>query len=699
VTFEPFVRHSTYPPLIPNTHLYFHSMRLPALTIGRKIAFGFAAVLFIFCLVAVVARIALSSAGAELVRYSSTTAETNLAAQLEASMLALRMDVSDYLVTGSTTARTAFDNEQKKLLATFEQAGQITTDSARQADLADARKLLGDYDKAFRRIITLHDDSQKEVAELLEPSGAKMAEALKNVLVSARQSGDMSASFKTSSALQNLYEGFTYVNSFQLTQDPALAANARESFLAMQKQVATIAQELKDAAELDESLADPEKAKLLAGILSHVTVYLGSFDRIVDFSSQRRDVVAQLEKLAPQFAKKVANVRTSVSELQANIDRQAQASQKRDEALVLGLVLGGLVLGIFLAVIIGRNVTRPILRISESLRSDVDLTTTAAGQVTSASRSLAEGSSAQAAALEESSASLEEMAGMTRRNAENADTAKTLANQARAAADSGSNDMREMQVAMQAIQSSSNEISKIIKTIDEIAFQTNILALNAAVEAARAGEAGAGFAVVADEVRALAQRSVQAARETAQKISDAASRSEQGARISEKVAKGLDEITGKVRKVDELIAEIAMASKEQSEGIGQVTRAVGEMDRVTQANAATAEETSSAATELNTQTERLRAVIADLTAMVKGAGGQAESEESQETSAEPETPHEAEAPKAQSKQAAEPRERATTAAPRAKATASARATSSAASTGQSSSRKDSKADTADNFWK
>jgi len=699
VTFEPFVRHSTYPPLIPNTHLYFHSMRLPALTIGRKIAFGFAAVLFIFCLVAVVARLALSSAGAELVRYSSTTAETNLAAQLEASMLALRMDVSDYLVTGSTTARTAFDNEQKKLLATFEQAGQITTDSARQADLADARKLLGDYDKAFRRIITLHDDSQKEVAELLEPSGAKMAEALKNVLVSARQSGDMSASFKTSSALQNLYEGFTYVNSFQLTQDPALAANARESFLAMQKQVATIAQELKDAAELDESLADPEKAKLLAGILSHVTVYLGSFDRIVDFSSQRRDGVAQLEKLAPLFAKKVANVRTSVSELQANIDRQAQASQKRDEALVLGLVLGGLVLGIFLAVIIGRNVTRPILRISESLRSDVDLTTTAAGQVTSASRSLAEGSSAQAAALEESSASLEEMAGMTRRNAENADTAKTLANQARAAADSGSNDIREKQVPMQAIQSSSNEISKIIKTIDEIAFQTNILALNAAVEAARAGEAGAGFAVVADEVRALAQRSVQAARETAQKISDAASRSEQGARISEKVAKGLDEITGKVRKVDELIAEIAMASKEQSEGIGQVTRAVGEMDRVTQANAATAEETSSAATELNTQTERLRAVIADLTAMVKGAGGQAESEESQETSAEPETPHEAEAPKAQSKQAAEPRERATTAAPRAKATASARATSSAASPGQSSSRKDSKADTADNFWK
>ncbi len=670
---------------------------MPSLTIGRKIASGFVAVLVIFCLVAVIARMALTSAGSELRKYSSTTAETNLAAQLEASMLAMRMDVSDYLITGGVAAQAAYEKEKKSLISTFEQAVQITTDPARTADLADARKLLDEYDTAFRQVVTLRNASVQEEADVLTPKGAEMAEALKNMLVGARQSGDMSASFKTSSALQNLYEGFTCVNSFQLKNETALANQARESFKAVQKQVSTITKELNDAAELDASLADPAKLALLKKTLANVGAYLESFDRIVTFANQRAEVVVQLDKLAPKFASKVAGVRNAVSELQATIDREALASQKRQEIWVLGLAIGGLVLGVLLAFLIGRNVTRPILQISKILREDVDLTTTSAAQVTSASRTLADGASSQAAALEESSASLEEMAGMTRRNAENAENAKTLANQARTAADSGANDMREMQVAMRAIQSSSSEISKIIKTIDEIAFQTNILALNAAVEAARAGEAGAGFAVVADEVRALAQRSVQAARETAQKISDAAARSEQGARISEKVSKGLEEITGKVRKVDELIAEIAMASKEQSEGIGQVTRAVGEMDKVTQANAATAEETSSAATELNAQTERLRVVIAELTSMVNAqqpmADGPTEKTDNDESAPEPvdDTP----APSAHAQVVNVPRRR--PAAPPARSKPQSAAGSEAPQ--QSVAGRDGHASNADSFWK
>jgi methyl-accepting chemotaxis protein len=229
---------------------------------------------------------------------------------------------------------------------------------------------------------------------------------------------------------------------------------------------------------------------------------------------------------------------------------------------------------------------------------------------------LAQGASEQAASLEETSSSLEEMAGMTNRNAENATKANELARQARQAADTGAGDMQAMSAAMNDIKVSSDDIAKIIKTIDEIAFQTNILALNAAVEAARAGEAGMGFAVVAEEVRALAQRSAQAARETADKIEGAITKTAQGVQITEKVAKSLSEIVDKARQVDQLVAEVSTASREQSQGVQQITTAVSQMDKIVQSNAAGAEESASAAEELNAQSYALQEAVGELLALV-----------------------------------------------------------------------------------
>ena len=163
-----------------------------------------------------------------------------------------------------------------------------------------------------------------------------------------------------------------------------------------------------------------------------------------------------------------------------------------------------------------------------------------------------------------------------------------------------------------------DDIAKIIKTIDEIAFQTNILALNAAVEAARAGEAGMGFAVVADEVRNLAQRAAQSAKETAAKIENAVTKTALGVQISEKVAKSLQEIVEKARQVDTLAAEVASASKEQSQGIEQVNGAVAQMDKVTQTNAANAEESASASEELNAQAQTLKEAVTELLQLVDG---------------------------------------------------------------------------------
>jgi methyl-accepting chemotaxis protein len=232
--------------------------------------------------------------------------------------------------------------------------------------------------------------------------------------------------------------------------------------------------------------------------------------------------------------------------------------------------------------------------------------------VAAASQSLAEGGSEQAASLEETSAALEQMAGMTKRNDEDSQAAKTLADETRQAAEAGANQMKSMHLAMEAIKASGDNIVKIIKTIDELAFQTNILALNAAVEAARAGEAGLGFAVVADEVRNLAQRSAQAARDTTEKIADSIRKSEHGVTISARVTAGLEEVVTRAQEMNRLVAGISASSAEQNQGIMQVNLAVGNMDKVTQASAATAEETASAAEELNAQATALNEAVAGL---------------------------------------------------------------------------------------
>jgi methyl-accepting chemotaxis protein len=586
-------------------------VKLSSFTIGRKITSGFTFILLLLAAVAGIAYYAMSQAGRSMAEFSRSTGETNSITKLEASILSLRMGINEFLLSGSDESMAAYETSKKNVDAAVADAQRDLQDRTELAgDFGDAVKLLSDYDAAFRKIVDLFHERQKEVANTLDPRSAAIGEALKGMLVAARQSGDQSASYKTSSSLQNFFEGIASVNSFLLTREKTHVVKARESFTAMQKQLATIEKELKEAEALDASLADPAKMKLLKQLQENSVAYLAGFDKVVEATDKRSAIVKDsLEKLAPKLTEKIGGIRGALRDLQDRLDADARVVEKKNQWIVLTFSVFGVVAGLGGAFWIIRSVNGPIRALTHRLTDGAEHTAGAAGQVTSASQSMAEGSSRQAAALEESSASLEEMAGMTRKNAENAQSAKALANQTRAAADIGSEDMKEMKVAMSAIQASSVEVSKIIKTIDEIAFQTNLLALNAAVEAARAGEAGLGFAVVAEEVRSLAQRSVQAARETAQKISDSTSKSEQGAKISDKVAKSLDEITAKARQVDELIAEIAVASQEQSQGIEQVSRAVSDMDRVTQANAATAEETSSAAAELNNQTEQLKTII------------------------------------------------------------------------------------------
>jgi len=297
-----------------------------------------------------------------------------------------------------------------------------------------------------------------------------------------------------------------------------------------------------------------------------------------------------------------------------------QHNARSSKVMLAVTVLGEVAISTFLGFLVVTGLNRVLRRVSSSLGEGAGQVVSAAGQVSSSSQTLAEGASEQAASLEETSASLEEMSSMTKRNSENAQKANDLAKEARSAADKGVGDMQTMSTAMEAIKASSDDIAKIIKTIDEIAFQTNILALNAAVEAARAGEAGMGFAVVADEVRNLAQRSAQAAKETASKIEGAITKTAQGVDINSKVAQTLGEIVTKVRQVDELVAEMAGASREQTQGITQINTAVGQMDKVTQSNASNAEESAAAAEELNAQAITMKDSVTELLHLVGGGG-------------------------------------------------------------------------------
>jgi methyl-accepting chemotaxis protein/methyl-accepting chemotaxis protein-1 (serine sensor receptor) len=213
---------------------------------------------------------------------------------------------------------------------------------------------------------------------------------------------------------------------------------------------------------------------------------------------------------------------------------------------------------------------------------------------------------------------MEEMASMTRRNAESSEQAATLMSEVDGLVAQSNAALESMVASMAAIRDSSSRVGKIIKAIDEIAFQTNILALNAAVEAARAGEAGMGFAVVADEVRSLAQRSAQAARDTASLIEDSILRASEGSQKVETVSQSIEVITSSVSRVKTLVDDVSAASRQQAQGLDQVTQAVAQMERVTQRTAATAEESAAASEELNAQADATMAVVETLQQLVSG---------------------------------------------------------------------------------
>ncbi len=321
----------------------------------------------------------------------------------------------------------------------------------------------------------------------------------------------------------------------------------------------------------------------------------------------------------------VAEEMSKAAAAAAEIQRERMALNARDAAtakaestwVVLVMLAAGLVAGVVILRVI-QKVNSELRRIAGDLSASAEQVDGAADQISAASQAFAQGSSEQAASLEETSASSEEVNSMARRNTENSAAAAAVMNESQKKFVETNQKLDQMVVAMGEINASSDKISRINKVIDEIAFQTNILALNAAVEAARAGEAGMGFAVVADEVRNLAQRSAQAARDTAALIEESITKSNDGKVKVDQVAEAIRVITEHEARVKTLVDEVNLGSQEQTRGIEQIAQAISQMEKVTQNAAASAEENAAASEELTSQSATLRSIVGNLTALVGG---------------------------------------------------------------------------------
>ena len=423
-------------------------------------------------------------------------------------------------------------------------------------------------------------------------------------------------------ALQLQRDGVSLSNSQRGQLLAALGGDAN-GLKQIQQSVATLRDDMKKRVAEMETLLEgrDDGLKLVAELRSASEAWDASEQEVSKLVGEGNAAGAwdvQRQKSAP-LLNKVSEYTTRLTVMQNRLFAEAIKAGDDSYRLLLWIIMGVFAMSMVLGLVV-RWVVKGILVTLRSATHDLaqgaQHVATASSQVASASQSLSQGATEQAASLEQTSASMEEIASMTRMNAENTHQAAGMMADAEKQVHGANAALNAMVASMSAIKESSDKVSKIIKTIDEIAFQTNILALNAAVEAARAGEAGMGFAVVADEVRTLAQRSAQAAKDTAVLIEESIAKANDGNQKVSQVTSAIAQITESSVKAKGLVDEVSVASRQQSQGIEQVSQAIAQMEKVTQTNAASAEESAAVSQELSAQAEEASSVVRRLMDLV-----------------------------------------------------------------------------------
>jgi methyl-accepting chemotaxis protein len=687
--------------------------------IGTRIAFGFLTVLVLLLVVSAVGYFGLDESRSALHEFERISDNSMKIVETDRNLAVMRRSALVYAQSGDEVALKRIRETGKTVRDDLASVDAATTNPERREMLKKINGLVNQFTSSFEEIVRSRGERERAVNEVMNPLDAKLRGEIGAIVDTGMKAYDMEVVAYGGLAQDGLMQVRLNLFRFLVEQDEKLFEVAEQQFT---KLAASLQR-------LHEAMQKPEERAKVRQVMKETPEYLAAFRAAVKTMKETNRISEEVNgKLSTDIAQAMIALRASQAKSLAELKASSGASVASANAMSLTASAVALVVGLFLAWLIGRGISKPVMSLTSTMEalargdlqtevvgsdrgdelgqmakavtvfreaglekirlegqtteqrreaeeerrrnaeaqakaaeeqarvvqllaeglknlSEGDLTfrltdgfseqyqqirddfntaisglqetieaivsatrevAGASGEISGGTADLSQRTEEQAASLEETSASMEQISVTVKKNAENAQQASEFAVGTRQVADRGGQVVAQAVSAMARIEESSRKISDIISVIDEIARQTNLLALNAAVEAARAGEAGRGFAVVASEVRSLAQRSSQAAKDIKDLITSSSGQVQEGVELVNRAGSSLNEIVDSIKRVAEIVSEIASASAEQSTGIDQVNTALAQMDHVTQQNSALVEQNAAAAKALEEQSQGMK---------------------------------------------------------------------------------------------
>lgn len=591
---------------------------------STKLRMGFAGVLLLTCAMGISTMIGMRRTRSVLTKYQDFTGiDASMNEDVISAFDFVNSRVLEYQIAPSETSAEAVNQSLKDAeagLATWQRTldispelNQTVTQAAQGLD-----KIRTEFDNlhaAEKAQATIRDDWESATASCLESMGRVMESMVDPAKEAAAKSQDIPAMIAygeidmvlNEDVIENILPMNRNSLAYAMNPTPDTWQEIESSLAATRAGLKTWQMLVVGKPGLED------EAQQIGTFLDQYAAQAETYRQTTENSAQAR---ANIDKTLTNLMETLDLAMSEVVDTGlAKSDRDLTNTFTIVSRMSLILVIAALVIGLFVAEYLTRALVGTLKRIIQGLAVGADQVDAASDQISQTSIQMAESASQLAANFEETAAALQEISAAVDSNAANSKATQERVVVVAKASDESRKTMVRMNEAINSIHESSEQTARVIKTIDEIAFQTNLLALNAAVEAARAGDAGKGFAVVASEVRSLAQRSAEAAQETATLIKEAQQNSIRGVATSEEISQVLDEITSGITEIDSLVSNVTEATNSQATSIQNIVKATNEVSEVTQSSAATAEESASASEELSAQSKELNALVDDLAAL------------------------------------------------------------------------------------